>query len=82
MEREDRILIQSCLDIFLQLRGWVDQDYYRSNISPLVTKMRERLAYIDSIQFKRSRLPDDFQDTVPQKFSESISQFGIFKDEI
>lgn len=73
----DRRLLQDCLDEFLKLRSWVSADYYRQNISSVVTKLRERLAAIEAEQFRK--LKDDFSDTVPLRLEDTTSRFGIFQ---
>lgn len=77
----DYKLLDEALRTLVNIRPWVSADYYKTNISQVVYKLRERLASIDAEQFVLSRHKrEDAGDTVPSKLDEMISSFGIFNE--
>lgn len=58
---EERELLDSILMVLKQVRPWVEPKYYQTYITPINSKIRDRLALISSEFFMES-------DTVPQRF--------------
>jgi hypothetical protein len=76
METKDKELLQNVLDALREMRAWVNPDYYREKVLPVVNEIRSRLLYVNSEELRRSarvRKSDPLEvDTVPQKFLDSM----------
>jgi hypothetical protein len=76
MQAKDKELLQSVLDALREMRAWVNPDYYREKVMPVVNEIRERLLYVNAEELKRSsktRKKDPLDvDTVPQKFLDGM----------
>lgn len=74
---KDEILMQEAIDAFSKLRHWINPDFYREQILPVVNKLKDR---VNTYTFTK-KISEPELDTVPSALAESITNFGLFKDD-
>jgi len=79
-------LLQEVLDTFQKVRTWANPDFYRQQVLPIVNKVKERVATIETEKFLKSYQPppkpvDDEIPTIPSYLEEQTSKFGLFNND-
>lgn len=73
MDRKDKELLEKVLDALREMRAWVNPDYYREVVMPVVRDIKDRLFYVHAEELKKKKKKDPLDvDTVPQKFLDTM----------